>query len=167
MKLKNLAIVALTVSALTLSGCSNSPAENAAPDAKRASWVDGACNQDVPGVTLSVDFKGDVSTHCAISYAGNGWDLFGSAGFEVRGTNKYPTAFACQINGQPAGAKCDDSDTSGAYWGYYLPTKGVWGYATTGASDHESVCGTWEGWVYMETESTEVTLPTPTEFSCE
>ncbi|MFM2024548.1 MAG: hypothetical protein RLZZ56_561 [Actinomycetota bacterium] len=167
MKFKTFAAVSVAVIALTLIGCSGSPTEKPVTDAKRASWVDGACSQDVPGVTLSVDFKGDVTTHCAISYAGNGWDLFGAAGFEVRGTNKYPTAFACQINQQPEAAKCDDSDTSGAYWGYYLPTNDVWGYATTGASDHESVCGSWEGWVYMETESTELKLPTPTEFACE
>jgi hypothetical protein len=167
MKISNLAIVSITALSLLLSGCSSSPSKLVTPDAKRASWVDGPCSANLPGVTLSVDYKGDVTTHCAIDYEGNGWDLFGSAGFEVRGTDKYPTAFACQINQEPKDAKCDDSSVDGGYWGYYLPIDGIWGYASTGASDHQSICGTWEGWVYMESESTKSTLPSPTEFVCD
>ena len=166
MKIQKSAIVGLSTLALVLSGCSSSPAIISTPNAKRASWVDGACSQDIPGVTLSVDFKGAVTTHCAVSYSGNGWDLFGAAGFDVQGTNKYPTAFACKINDEPADATCEDSAASGAYWGYYVSKDGAWGYATTGASDHESVCGTWEGWVYMESEDTVSHLPDPEEVSC-
>jgi len=153
----------LAALSISITGCATSAPS--IPDAKRASWIDGACSAETPGVTLAVDFRGDVSTHCAISFQGNSWDLFGAAGFEVRGTDKYPTAFACQINQQPADAACDDSASS-AYWGYYIPTDGTWGYATTGASDHQTVCGTWEGWVYMDSEKTVSKLPAPTEFDC-
>lgn len=131
-----------------------------------ATWSDGACSQENPGVTLSVDYLGNVTTRCAKNFTGNGWLLFSAAGFKVRGTAKYPTAFACQIDGKPDTAKCDDTDASGAYWGYYIPFNGNWEYAVTGASDHKSKCGTWEGWVYMENELTQSSLPTPTEFTC-
>ena len=158
--MKTQIIAGLAALTLLTSGCSvTSPTE--------ASWIDGACSNDQPGVTLSVDYLGSVTTRCALGFEGNGWELFEAAGMKVRGTNKYPTAFACQINNEPAGAKCDDSDASGAYWGYYIPVDGTWGYATTGASDHRPKCGTWEGWVYMETEKTVSNLPKPTEFTCD
>lgn len=131
-----------------------------------ASWAPGVCTQEQPGVTLSIDFKGKVITHCALNYKGNGWDLFQMAGFSVKGTAKYPTAFACQINGDPKEAKCDSSDMSGAYWGYYVATDGHWDYATTGASDHQAACGESEGWVYMEDETTAKHFPTPPAYNC-
>lgn len=153
----------LLLSLVALSGCTTaSPAPNS-----KASWSEGACSKETPGVSLSIDYLGEVKTHCALGFDGNGWELFKAAGFEVKGTAKYPTAFACQIDGQPANAKCDDSDTSGAYWGYYIAKDGAWGYATTGAADHRSVCGTHEGWVYMESEKTPLHLPTPSEFACD
>lgn len=160
MNYKKLSVFAL--SSLLLTGC----ASTAAITNSSTTWSDGACSDAKPGVTLAVDYLGKVTTHCALNFQGNGWSLFKAAGFEVRGTAKYPTAFACQINGEPETAKCDDSEISGAYWGYYVTTKNVWGYATTGAADHKSICGTWEGWVYTEDESTQSHLPTPAEFVC-
>lgn len=152
----------IAFAALVLGGCSATPS----PQTKEASWIDGPCSSEYPGVTLSVDFRGEVTTHCALAFDGNGWELFEAAGFVVRGTSKYPTAFACQINQQPADASCDDSASNGAYWGYYLSEGGSWGYATTGASDHSSKCGTWEGWVYIETDIMASNLPKPSEFAC-
>ena len=131
-----------------------------------ATWAPGACTQEKVGVTLSIDYKGKVTTHCALNYKGDAWTLFNVAGFDVEGTAKYPTAFACKINGQPAESKCDDSASSAAYWGYYVAVAGTWGYATTGASDHKATCGESEGWVYMETEKTVSHLPTPTTYTC-
>jgi hypothetical protein len=155
-----LKVVGSCLAMLAIAGCASySPATEAA-------WIEGPCSNSKPGVTLSIDYLGEVATHCAVGYRGNGWNLFKAAGFSVRGTAKYPTAFACQIDGQPKAAKCDDSSSSGAYWGYYLATNGNWGYATTGASDHKSTCGTHEGWVYMESEKTQLHLPTPAEFAC-
>ena len=143
-------------------GCSSQSAK----EIEETSWIKGPCSKSDPGITLSVDFKGSVTTHCAIDFEGNGWNLFRAAGFKVQGTDKYPTAFACKINDQPKSAKCDDSGSNSAYWGYYLSDKNSWTFATTGASDQFSKCGTWEGWVYMESESTEILLPKPKEFSC-
>lgn len=149
--------------ALSLTGCAGTQSFTVKDP---ASWAAGACTESQPGVTLSIEYKGKVVTHCAINYRGNGWELFNAAGFKVQGTAKYPTAFACQINGEPADTKCDDSAASGAYWGYYVAVDGVWGYATTGASDHKANCGESEGWVYMETEKTVSHLPPATNYVC-
>ncbi|MEN9707310.1 MAG: hypothetical protein RIS31_876 [Actinomycetota bacterium] len=148
---------------LTLAGCTGNQTHVIEDP---ASWTTGVCTKEQPGVTLSIDFKGQVTTRCALNFDGNGWDLFQKVGFSVKGTAKYPTAFACQINDEPKEAKCDDSDMSGAYWGYYVATDGHWDYATTGASDHHAICGESEGWVYMETEKTESNLPAPTAYAC-
>lgn len=157
---KKLHVVGICLALLPLAGCVS------ASPSPETSWLEGPCSKAQPGVTLSIDFLGDLTTHCALNYSGNGWNLFKAAGFTVKGTAKYPTAFACQIDGKPQAAKCDDSDPSGSYWGYYVALNGKWDYATTGASDHKSACGTHEGWVYMETEKTELHLPTPAEFVC-
>ena len=153
-------VIGICLSLLSLTGCAS-----AAP-APTTTWIEGPCSQAKPGVTLSIDYLGEVTTHCALDYNDNGWNLFKAAGFSVKGTAKYPTAFACTIDGEPKNAKCDDSASTGAYWGYYIAVNGKWDYATTGASDHKSSCGTHEGWVYMETEKTELQLPTPAEFVC-
>ena len=159
LKATKLAIAATLT--LLLTSCSNTVTTQ-----NPSSWQDGACDSSHQGVTLAIDFKGEVTTRCALNYSGNGWELFKAAGIQVKGTAKYPTAFACQINGEPKSAKCDDSETSGAYWGYYLLANGKWDYATTGASDHKSKCGDVEGWVYMETEQTVSHLPTPPSYTC-
>ena len=157
---KKLHVVGICLALLPLAGCVS------ASPSPETSWLEGPCSKAQPGVTLSIDFLGDLTTHCALNYSGNGWNLFKAAGFTVKGTAKYPTAFACQIDGKPQAAKCDDSDPTGAYWGYYIALNGKWDYATTGASDHKSTCGTHEGWVFMETENTELQLPNPSEFVC-
>ena len=159
--MKRFWLIALTLSSLTLAGCTGGQTA-----AVTKSWTEGACSQDAPGVTLSVDYLGDVQTHCALNYEGNGWNLFAAAGFKVQGTAKYPTAFACKIDGEPTSFKCDESDPQNSYWGYYTVTDGKWGYATTGASDHKSACGSFEGWVFMENENTVSHLPEPKEFAC-
>ncbi|MEN9992668.1 MAG: hypothetical protein RLY83_238 [Actinomycetota bacterium] len=165
MKTKVTKLIAISLSLLALSACT--PGNQTMVDQDPAlSWMDGACSKSTQGVSLSVSYLGKVTTHCALDYSGNGWELFKAAGFEVKGTAKYPTAFACTIDGEPKSAKCDDSATSSAYWGYYVFTKGTWGYATTGAADHKSLCGDSEGWVYMETENTKVDLPTPVDYAC-
>jgi hypothetical protein len=159
MKLRNISFAAIALAAaLGLAACSPTT-----PITEPQSF-EGACTESKPGVTLAVDYLGAVEVRCAANFNGNGWELFSAAGFEVLGTNKYPTAFACKINSQPAEAKCDDSP--GPYWGYYLATGDSWDYATTGATDQVSNCGSWEGWVYMETEDTVSSLPTPKTFVC-
>ena len=161
LKLKHFTVIAAITLALT--GCTGNQT-GLVEDS--ATWTNGACTEENPGVTLSIDFKGKVSTHCALNYEGDGWGLFEKAGFPVKGTDKYPTAFACQINGEPKEAKCDGSDDPNAYWGYYVAVDGAWGYATTGASDHKATCGESEGWVYMESAKTQSHLPAPTIYAC-
>lgn len=146
---------------LAVTGCASQNPTNA------ATWANGSCSTSKPGTTLTIDFKGQVKTHCALEFTGNSWDLLKAAGFNVRGTDKYPTAFACLINGQPSTAKCDGTDPVNAYWAYLLGTNGKYDYATTGASDHKAVCGTSEAWVFTETATVPMeNLPTPTEFNC-
>jgi hypothetical protein len=132
-----------------------------------ATWAEGACDETTAGVTVSVDFKGQVSTHCAVSYQGDSWKLLKAAGFEVRGTNKYPTAFACTIDGLPKTAKCDGTDPVNAYWAYFIASGTTYDYATSGASDHQTVCGSTEAWVYTETETANLAnLPAPQPITC-
>jgi hypothetical protein len=160
MKKLNAPLIVAAILGLGLSGCSAAIEPEKLPN----QWISGACSPEKPGVTLATDFQGEVAIRCARDFKGSGWELFQAVGMKVKGTAKYPNAFACQIDGLPAGAPCDDS--AGAYWGYYLGANGEWGYATTGASDQFSKCGSWEGWVYMETESTVSNLPKPTSFVC-
>lgn len=159
--MKRTAVITLALSALLLSSCAQS-----SPALTGATWIEGACTQKQPGVTLSVDYLGKVTTRCALNYSGNGWDLIRAAGFDVQGTAKYPTSFACKINGQPTKFNCDETDPQTSYWGYFVSANANWEYATTGASDRKSVCGSWEGWVFMESESTGSHLPKPQEFEC-
>ena len=159
--MKRAALVTISLLTLSLAACTGSQTP-----AVTKSWVNGSCSAEQPGVTLSIDYLGDVQTHCALNYEGKGWGLFEAAGFSVKGTAKYPTAFACKIDGEPKAFMCDESDPQTSYWGYYTVNNGKWDYATTGASDHQSICGTWEGWVFIENASTESHLPEPKEFDC-
>ncbi|MEN9748253.1 MAG: hypothetical protein RLZZ603_945, partial [Actinomycetota bacterium] len=74
MKLRS--VIAIFGATLVLSGCSTST-----PAVNDATWSKGACDETTAGVTVSVDFKGQVSTHCAISYQGDSWKLLKAAGF--------------------------------------------------------------------------------------
>ena len=147
---------------LLLSGCSSTT-----PVVNDATWTKGPCDETTAGVTVSVDFKGIVTTHCAVGYKGDSWKLLKAAGFEVKGTSKYPTAFACTIDGLPKTAKCDGSDPVNAYWAYYIAEDKTYEYATSGASDHQSICGTTEAWVYTENEGSSLkNLPDPKPIDC-
>ena len=157
-------LTALAASALSLTLLLNGCAESPATVSPASGWISGPCSNEKPGVTLATDFQGEVSVRCALDFKGSGWELFEAVGMKVRGTAKYPDAFACQVDGLPTDAPCDDS--AGAYWGYYLGEQGSWGYATTGASDQFSKCGAWEGWVYTENETTISHLPKPNSFVC-
>ena len=160
--LKLLHLIALTAASMALAGCSTS-----VPMIADATWTDGACTETTAGVTVTTDFRGAVTTHCAVGYKGDSWKLLKAAGFEVKGTRKYPTAFACTIDGLPKSAKCDGSNPVNAYWAYYLAEDKTYEYAASGASDHQSICGTTEAWVYTENEGTDLKdLPVPRPIDC-
>jgi hypothetical protein len=147
---------------MALAGCSTS-----VPMIADATWTVGACTETTAGVTVTTDFRGEVTTHCAVGYKGDSWKLLKAAGFEVKGTSKYPTAFACTIDGLPKSAKCDGSNPVNAYWAYYLAEDKTYEYAASGASDHQSICGTTEAWVYTENEGTDLKdLPVPRPIDC-
>ena len=71
-------------------------------------------------------------------------DVLGKAGVKIEGTAKYPTSFACRVNGVPAAdfdikhkggttrEACDDKNTV-SYWALWVkPAAGAWGYAQEG-----------------------------------
>lgn len=155
--------VALAIT-LTLTGCAATPSTTATTSS--TTWKDGACSEVSEGTTLDIQFEGKIITRCALKYSGNGWDLIKAGGLSVKGTKKYPTAMACQIDGLPANLKCDDTDPTDSYWMYYVSDTGSWQMAMTGAADHKSVCGQAEGWVWTVGTATKVQLPEPNNFSC-
>lgn len=71
-------------------------------------------------------------------------DVLGKADVKIEGTAKYPTSFACRVNGVPAAdfdikhkggtvrEACDDKNTV-SYWALWVkPAAGTWGYAQEG-----------------------------------
>jgi hypothetical protein len=71
-------------------------------------------------------------------------DVLGKANVKIEGTAKYPTSFACRVNGVPAAdfdikhkggstrEACDDKNTV-SYWALWVkPAAGAWAYAQEG-----------------------------------
>ncbi|WP_231755054.1 hypothetical protein [Pseudarthrobacter sp. GA104] len=71
-------------------------------------------------------------------------DVLGKADVKIEGTAKYPTSFACRVNGVPAAdfdikhkggttrEACDDKNTV-SYWALWVkPAAGTWAYAQEG-----------------------------------
>lgn len=71
-------------------------------------------------------------------------DVLGKADVKIEGTAKYPTSFACRVNGVPAAdfdiehkggtirEACDDKNTI-SYWALWVkPANGDWAYAQEG-----------------------------------
>ena len=66
-------------------------------------------------------------------------DVLGKADVKIEGTAKYPTSFACRVNGVLVKHKggttreaCDDKNTV-SYWALWVkPAAGAWGYAQEG-----------------------------------
>lgn len=142
---------------LTLAGCStpaatqpssSAPASSAAASsgASAASTSAGPC----AGVKVIVDSgalkqaAADTSTCVPADGPTLASDVLGKADVKIEGTAKYPTSFACRVNGVPAAdfdikhkggttrEACDDKNTV-SYWALWVkPATGTWAYAQEG-----------------------------------
>lgn len=138
---------------LTLAGCStpaatqpsaSAPASSASASA--ASTTAGPC----AGVKVIVDSgalkqaAADTSTCVSVDGPTVASDVLGKADVKIEGTAKYPTSFACRVNGVPAAdfdikhkggttrEACDDKNTV-SYWALWVkPAAGTWAYAQEG-----------------------------------
>lgn len=138
---------------LTLAACStpaatpssSAPASSASASAS-ASADAGSCG----GVKVIVDSgsldQAAADTSACVEAASPilASDVLGKAEVKIEGTAKYPTSFACRVNGVPAAdfdiehkggtirEACDDKNTV-SYWALWVkPANGDWAYAQEG-----------------------------------
>jgi hypothetical protein len=94
----------------------------------------GALKQAAADKSVCVDVDGPTLASAVLS----------DADVKIEGTAKYPTSFACRVNGVPAAdldirhkggtirEACDDKNTV-SYWALWVkPAAGTWGYAQEG-----------------------------------
>ncbi|MFC9773341.1 MULTISPECIES: hypothetical protein [unclassified Pseudarthrobacter] len=94
----------------------------------------GALDQAAADTSVCVDAEGPTLAS----------DVLDKANVKIEGTAKYPTSFACRVNGVPAAdfdikhkggtarEACDDKNTV-SYWALWVkPAAGTWGYAQEG-----------------------------------
>ncbi|SDT59073.1 hypothetical protein SAMN04489743_3788 [Pseudarthrobacter equi] len=137
---------------LTLAACSTPAATQPASSAPASSASASASADAGPckGVKVIVDSASldqaaaDISVCVDVAGATLASDVLGKAGVKIEGTAKYPTSFACRVNGVPAAdfdikhkggttrEACDDKNTV-SYWALWVkPAAGTWGYAQEG-----------------------------------
>ena len=140
---------------LTLAACStpastqpssSAPASSAAASSSAASTSAGTCT----GVKVIVDSgalkQSAADTSACVSVDGPtvAAKVLEEAKIKTEGTAKYPTSFACRVNGVPAAdfdikhkggttrEACDDKNTV-SYWALWVkPAAGTWAYAQEG-----------------------------------
>ncbi|UTT69355.1 hypothetical protein NMQ03_19555 [Arthrobacter sp. DNA4] len=140
---------------LTLAACStpastqpssSAPASSAAASSSAASTTAGPC----AGVKVIVDSgalkQSAADTSACVSVDGPtvAAKVLEQAKIKTEGTAKYPTSFACRVNGVPAAdfdikhkggttrEACDDKNTV-SYWALWVkPAAGTWAYAQEG-----------------------------------
>lgn len=146
---------------LTLAACStpaanspssSAPASSAAASASASSSSTASASAAGPcaGVKVVVDSgalkqsAADTSTCVSVDGPTVASDVLSKADVKVEGTAKYPTSFACRVNGVPAAdfdikhkggttrEACDDKNTV-SYWALWVkPAAGTWAYAQEG-----------------------------------
>lgn len=142
-----------------------------------ASFFDGPCDAEHPGVSAFIDFGGDRAdiAYCAMNFSGSGWDLL-TQRVAVEGTKEYPTGFVCRIEGWPTAQEqnCADTPTysegSWVYWVADSSTDG-WAMSGTGSSMRRPDCGSSEAWVFSktsvsDTENEDEPKAAPVVFKC-
>lgn len=132
---------------LTLAACSTPAATQPSSSASASASADaGPCS----GVKVIVDSgsldQAAADTSVCVDADGPtlASDVLGKADVKIEGTAKYPTSFACRVNGVPAAdfdikhkggttrEACDDKNTV-SYWALWVkPAAGTWGYAQEG-----------------------------------
>lgn len=140
---------------LTLAACStpaatpsaSAPASSAAPSSATAS---ANASEPCTGVKVIVDSGSleQAAADTSVCVPADGPTLasalLSDAEVKIEGTAKYPTSFACRVNGVPAPdfdikhkggtirEVCDDKNTV-SYWALWVkPAAGTWGYAQEG-----------------------------------
>ncbi len=137
---------------LTLAACSTPAATPSSAPASSASASASASADAGPceGVKVIVDSgsldQAAADTSACVDAGGPtlASDVLGKADVKIEGTAKYPTSFACRVNGVPAAdfdikhkggttrEACDDKNTV-SYWALWVkPAGGEWAYAQEG-----------------------------------
>ncbi|MET3771325.1 putative lipoprotein YbaY [Arthrobacter nitrophenolicus] len=136
----------------SLAACSAPAAEQpaASAPATTAAASSAAASENCDGVQVIVDsgaLKQDAantSTCVDVTEPTVASEILDEADIKTEGTAKYPTSFACRVNGVPAEdfdikhkggtlrEACDDKNTV-SYWALWVkPAAGTWGYAQEG-----------------------------------
>jgi hypothetical protein len=136
----------------SLAACSAPAAEQpaASAPATTAAASSAAASEDCDGVQVIVDSgalkqdAADTSTCVDVTGPTVASEILDEADIKTEGTAKYPTSFACRVNGVPAAdfdithkggtirEACDDKNTV-SYWALWVkPASGTWGYAQEG-----------------------------------
>ncbi|TQJ38777.1 hypothetical protein FBY33_0777 [Arthrobacter sp. SLBN-112] len=139
---------------IALAGCSTPAANQPSPSASSAPSSAGAsssaASEPCAGVKVIVDSgalkraAADTSTCVSVDGPTVASAVLSKADVKIEGTAKYPTSFACRVNGVPAAdfdikhkggttrEACDDKNTV-SYWALWVkPAAGAWGYAQEG-----------------------------------
>ncbi|MFF2345947.1 hypothetical protein [Pseudarthrobacter sp. NPDC058119] len=142
---------------LTLAACStpaptqpNSSAPASSATASSSASAASASAGPCAGVKVVVDSAAlkqsaaDASSCVSVDGPTLASDVLGKANVKIEGTAKYPTSFACRVNGVPAAdfdikhkggttrEACDDKNTV-SYWALWVkPAAGTWAYAQEG-----------------------------------
>lgn len=114
-----------------------------------------AANPDDPceGVTVVVEYDGDVETGCAAGDIENGLDALREADFELEFVSGQ-AGMVCQINGLPADAgECASAPAADSFWGYWYSDGDEWEFSTAGAGTRTPEDGTVEGWIFGDGDS--------------
>ncbi|MHC6228819.1 hypothetical protein ACX5I6_03400 [Arthrobacter sp. MMS24-T111] len=138
---------------LTLAACSTPAATQSAPSASASTSASASASASAgpcTGVKVVVDSaslkQSAADTSACVPADGPtlASDVLGKANVKIEGTAKYPTSFACRVNGVPAAdfdikhkggttrEACDDKNTV-SYWALWVkPAAGTWAYAQEG-----------------------------------
>ncbi len=142
-----LALAACSAPATTqASPAASGSASSASASASASSTAAGPC----AGVKVIVDSgalkqsAADTSTCVSVDGPTVASAVLSKADVKIEGTAKYPTSFACRVNGVPAAdfdikrkggtarEACDDKNTV-SYWALWVkPAAGTWAYAQEG-----------------------------------
>lgn len=73
------------------------------------------------------------------------------AGYELQGTQKYPSEIVCRVNNYPGPdvEPCKDMPPADAYWAIIVNEKGHWDWAQTGITSIQLKPGQGIGLVYV------------------
>lgn len=150
--MKKLIVIAGLV---TLIGVGLDIYHNLTSDHEHNATVDNSC------VTVYVDYSTGPKTSQCIDVDGTvtGPQIVSEAGYDIEGTQKYPTEIVCRVNNFPGPdlEKCVDMPPADAYWAILVYKNNKWDWATTGIGEITLQAGEGIGLVYAD--NGEVSFP--------